>query len=97
MTDADPRKQPPLALFVLTQEETLTDLHDAIVALDLIAGGNQGVEADDMVGLKVLTRLARARAETVRQAWRDTCTNQSLSFIPCDSPSLKGLCCHRRD
>ena len=55
---------------MLDQEEPLTDLQAVLAALDLIASGNQGIEKDDMIGLRLLTRYARELADSLRQSWK---------------------------
>ena len=66
--DEDRRSLPGM---LLDLELPLTELQDIIVALDLIASGSllNGIDSDDMQGLKAVTRHARELSDRLRTAW----------------------------
>ena len=56
---------------MLDQEQNLYDLRAALAALSLIASVPDGVETDDMPGLRFVARIARDLANSLHHAWRD--------------------------
>ena len=56
---------------LLAEEETLSDLRAALVALSLIASAAEGIEKDDLVGLRFVTRAARDLADAIHRSWQD--------------------------
>ena len=67
------RRAPRAALrdVLLDQEERLSDLRAALAALSLISSAYEGIEKDDMAGLRYVTIKARALADALHGAWRD--------------------------
>ena len=56
---------------LLDQEGTLSDLRAALAALHLIASAGEGIEKDDMDGLRHVTGGARELAAALHRSWRD--------------------------
>ena len=70
MTEQD-RPRTALRRALLDQEETLSDLRAVLVALDLIASVDDGIDHADMIGLRITIKHARELSETLRRSWRD--------------------------
>ena len=56
---------------LLDQEGTLSDLRAALAALHLIASASEGIEKDDMDGLRHVTGGARELAAALHRSWRE--------------------------
>ena len=56
---------------LLDQEERLSDLRAALAALSLISSAYEGIEKDDMAGLRYVTTNARALADALHGVWKD--------------------------
>lgn len=65
----DPRAMLRDAL--LAEEERLHDLRAALAALTIMASTRDGIDSDDLIGLRFLTRITRDLGDALHHAWRD--------------------------
>ena len=55
---------------MLDQEESLVDLRAALAALTVMASASEGIEPDDMPGLRYVARGGRDFADPLHSPWR---------------------------
>ena len=79
---ADRTSRETLRGVLLDQEETLRDLRAALAALDLISSVSEGIERDDMAGLRFVATGARTLADTLHRHWRDAVQHLDLRVGP---------------
>ena len=65
---------------LLAQEGPLSDLQAILSALDLIASASQGIERDDMIGLRIVTRYAKDIAHALHRSWRNAVESAGQDF-----------------
>lgn len=65
------RSRDMLRVALLNEEEKLYDLKAALAALTIMASAPDGIEADDMPGLRYVAGSARELADALHHAWRD--------------------------
>ncbi len=67
---------------LLAQEAPLSDLQAILSALDLIASASQGIERDDMNGLRIVTRYAKEIASALHHSWKNAIESSGQVLSP---------------
>lgn len=64
---------------LLDEEERLHDLRAALAALTIMASTRDGIDSEDLIGLRFVTRIARDLGDALHHAWRHAVERLGMS------------------